>query len=275
MATRARTYNTEGVVLRRRNLGEADSIFTIFSPTLGKFDAVARSVRKTKSRMRGHLEPLTRSQFHVAAGRSLDILTQAETIAAYLPVRDDLDRLTLAVYCCELVDRFTVDHAVQVELYDLLVELLEALADRAPLTVGRYFEMHILALTGYELQLLQCAICGSRLPEAETLFSVESGGLVCESCRGRAGSGRLMSVRAMKVLRFASTATMGSFAGLRLEAELEAELTRCLGDAIRAVLDRETNSGRYLDALAGSLLRPGHEPQGHVQSTTQLETNRD
>ncbi|MGE0598770.1 MAG: DNA repair protein RecO [Dehalococcoidia bacterium] len=275
MATRARSYNTEGVVLRRRNLGEADSIFTIFSPTMGKFDAVARSVRKAKSRMRGHLEPLTRSQFHLAAGRNLDILTQAETIAAYLAVRDDLDRLTLAVYCCELVDRFTVDHAVQVELYDLLVELLEALADNSPLTVGRYFEMHILALTGYELQLVQCAICGSRLPEAETLFSVESGGLVCESCRGRAGSGRLISIRAVKVLRFASTAAMGSFAGLRLDSELEAELSRCLGDAIRSVLDRETNSGRYLDSLAGSLLRPGHEPRGHVQSSPQLETNRD
>ena len=275
MATRARTYNTEGVVLRRRNLGEADSIFTIFSPTLGKFDAVARSVRKTKSRMRGHLEPLTRSQLHLAAGRSLDILTQAETIASYLAVRDDLDRLTLAIYCCELIDRFTVDHAVQVELYDLLVELLEALNDASPQTVGRYFELHILALTGYEVQLVRCALCDARLPESETLFSVGSGGLVCESCRARAGAGRLISVRAVKVLRFASSATMGEFAGLRLDSELEAELSRSLGEAIRAVLNRETNSGRYLDALGGPLHPSRLEPPSHVQSTSLLETKRD
>lgn len=266
MATRARTYNTEGVILRRRNLGEADSIFTIFSPTLGKFDAVARSVRKPKSRMRGHLEPLTRSQLHIAAGRNLDILTQAETIASYLAVRDDLDRLTLAIYCCELVDRFTVDHAPQVELYDLLVELLEALNETSPLTLGRYFELHILALAGYEVQLVQCALCGSRLPEAETFFSVGSGGLVCEACRARAGTGRLLSVRAVKALRFASAARMGEFAGLRLDSELETELSRSLGEAIRAVLDRETNSGRYLDALAGPLHPPGLEPPSHVQS---------
>ena len=275
MASRARTYNTEGVILRRRNLGEADSIFTIFSPTLGKFDAISRGVRKTKSRMRGHLEPLTRSQLHVATGRNLDILTQAETIAAYLAVRDDLDRLTLAVYCCELVDRFTVDHAVQVDLYDLLVQLLEALNAGAPLTVGRYFELHVLALTGYEVQLSQCAVCGARLPEAEALFSVGSGGLVCEACRGAAGSGRIISVRAMKVLRFAANGTLGEFAGLRLATELEGELQRCLGEAIRAVLDRETNSGRYLDSLAGPLHLPDPEPASHVQLTSHLEPERD
>ncbi len=168
-----------------------------------------------------------------------------------------------------------MDHAVQVELYDLLVELLEALADASPLTVGRYFELHILALTGYEVQLVSCALCGSRLPESETLFSVGSGGLVCESCRAQAGSGRLISIRAVKVLRFASTATMGEFAGLRLDSELEAELSRSLAEAIRAVLDRETNSGRYLDALAGSLRPPHLEPSSHVQSSPHLETKRD
>ena len=265
MSTRPRSYNTEGVVLRRRNLGEADSIFTVFSPTEGKFDAIAKAVRKPKSRMRGHLEPLTRSQIHLAHGRNLDVFTQAETIAAYLTVRDDLDRLTLAVYCCELVDRFTVDRAVQAELYDLLVDLLEALDAGAPLTVGRYFELRILASTGYEIQLSRCAICGGSIPEGETLFSVGSGGLVCAGCRGSAGAGRLISVRAIKAMRFATGATMGQFAGLRLEAELEAELQRALSEAIRSVLERETNSGRYVEALAGPLQRPVHEAPGDVQ----------
>jgi DNA repair protein RecO len=173
------------------------------------------------------------------------------------------------------VERFTVDHAVQVELYDLLVELLEALNAESPLTVGRYFELHILALSGYEVQLLQCAVCAAKLPESETLFSVGSGGLVCEACRGNAGLGRIISIRAIKVLRFAANATMGEFAGLRLESELEAELQRSLGEAIRAVLDRETNSGRYLDGLAGSLRLTGLEPASHVQSSPYLESERD
>lgn len=263
----ARSYNTEGVILRRRNLGEADSILTVFSPTVGKFDAIAKGVRKPTSRMRGHLEPLTRSQMHLGHGRNLDVFTQAETMAAYRAVREDLDRLTLAIYCCELIDRFTVDRVPHAQLYDLLNELLEGLDSAAPLTIGRSFELRILSLTGYELQMVVCALCGRRLPEEDSLFSATSGGLVCDACRPAAGSGRIVSVRAIKVLRFARTATIGQFAGLRLDAELELELQRALGDAIRTVLDRETNSGRYVEALARPLHTPERSSPRDVQST--------
>lgn len=272
MSTRARSYNTEGVILRRRNLGEADSILTVFSPTVGKFDAIAKGVRKPTSRMRGHLEPLTRSQMHLGVGRNLDVFTQAETVSAYRSVREDLDRLTLAVYCCELVDRFTVDRVPQPKLYDLLTGLLEGLDSAAPLTIGRSFELRILSLTGYEIQTVVCALCGRKLPEADTLFSAVSGGLVCDSCRHVAGSGRFVSVRAIKVLRFARTATLGEFAGLRLGAELELELQRALGDAIRSVLDRETNSGRYLEALAKPLHVSEHSSLRDVQSSPPTPT---
>ena len=83
MAARPRVYRAEGVILRRRNLGEADSILTVFSGNEGKFEAIARGVRKARSRMRGHLEPLTRSRVLVARGRNLDVFTQAETVDAY------------------------------------------------------------------------------------------------------------------------------------------------------------------------------------------------
>ena len=275
MASRSRTYNTEGVVLRRRNLGEADSIFTVFSPTEGKFDAVARGVRKPKSRMRGHLEPLTRSQMHLAQGRTLDVFTQAETVEGFRAIRDNLDRITVAIYCCELVDRFTVDRAAQPQLYQLLLEVLEGLNADAPLTIGRAFELHLLGLTGYELQLSNCALCGATLPAEEALFSAISGGLVCESCRPRATTGRIVSVRAIKAMRFASRSSLGDFAGLRLDEELELELRRALGDAIRVVLDRDTNSGRYVEALAAPLRAGLRGALGDVQSPSPLTSERD
>ena len=269
---RSRTYDTEGVILRRRNMGEADSILTVFSPTDGKFDAIARGVRKPKSRMRGHLEPLTRSKLHLAQGRNLDVFAQAETIAAYRTIRDDLDRLTLAVYFAELIDRFTTDRDPQASLYALLLSALEALDAGAPLTVGRYFELQILALTGYELQLVSCAVCGSRIPEAETLFSANAGGLVCDTCRPSAGYGRMLDVRAMKVLRFAASSTIGQFAGLKLDEELESQVRRSLDDSIRHVLERETNSRRYVDALAAPLRAAAPVSAGDVQSLEPLET---
>jgi DNA repair protein RecO (recombination protein O) len=101
MAARDRVYRAEALVLRRRNIGEADSVFTFFGPERGRFEAVARGVRKARSRMRGHLEPLTHVEVLVARGRTLDVLTQAETVHAYRGLRENLDHLPRALYCAE------------------------------------------------------------------------------------------------------------------------------------------------------------------------------
>jgi len=247
---RPRVYKCEGVVLRRRNIGEADSVFTVFSESEGKFDAVAKGVRKARSHMHGHLEPLTRSRFLVAQGRSLDVFTQAETVAPYRAVRDDLELGAAAMYAAELVDRFTAERQENVELYSLLVGLLEALDAGAPTQVVRVFELELLRLMGYEVQLERCAICGGRIAEEETLLSPAAGGLVCPDCRVRAGSGRMLSVRAIKVLRFARGGSFGDFAGLRLDVELARQLQLVLGEVIRFVLEREVNSGRFVDQVA-------------------------
>lgn len=247
MSERPRVYKTEGVVLRRRNVGEADSIFTVFSEREGKFDAVARGVRKARSHMRGHLEPLTRTRMLLARGRSFDVFTQAETVTPYRAIREDLDRSALAMYCAELVDRFTAEHIEQPGVYDLILEVLDALEAGAPAHVVRYFELQLLSLMGYDLQLAACAVCSGRLAEEDTLLSAAAGGLVCPGCRTTAGAGRMLSVRAVKVLRYARSAGLSEFAGVRVDDELGQVLERGLTDVIRYLLDREVASGRFVD----------------------------
>ncbi len=250
MGERTRVYRAEGIVLRRRNIGEADSIFTVFSDELGKFEGVARGVRKARSHMRGHLEPLTHSRMLLARGRTLDVFTQAETVESFRGLRDDLDRSAAGLSCAELVDRFTAPHVEQPGLFALLAAVLEGLAAGAPVHLVRYFELHLLAMTGYELQIDGCALCGARLPEAETLLSAEAGGLVCGSCGGRAGGGRILSVRAVKVVRYARQASPSQFAGLSLSADLANELEAATRDVVRHFLEREPHMGRYIDDLA-------------------------
>ena len=246
MAERPRVYKTEGVILRRRNIGEADTIFTVLSEREGKFDAVARGVRKARSRMRGHLEPLTRSRLMLARGRSLDVFTQAETVNPHRQIREDLERTAVALCCVELVDRFTVEHAEAGEIYHLLVALLESLDEGLSSNVIRHFELQLLAEAGYELQLGGCTLCGRRLPAEETLLAPAAGGLVCFDCRSAAGEGRLVSVATIKVLRYARTVDMRTFGGLRMPTEVETELRAALAGVVRYHLDRELNLPRYL-----------------------------
>jgi DNA repair protein RecO (recombination protein O) len=266
MSERPKVYSCRGVVLRRRNLGEADSIFTIYTEPLGKIDAVARGVRKLRSKMRGHLEPLSLVDLLVARGRSLDVITQAATADAVLGLRDDLDRGASGMYCAELVDRFVAEHATGAGVLDLLLETLAELAAGGPAQLIRRFELELLAVSGYEVQLDGCAICSASLPAEDTLFSSTSGGLICRQCRGRAGEGRIIGVRAIKVLRYARQVPAADFARLNIDEDAAHDMTSVLAAMVHQVLDREPLTQRYVEAIS-RLEKPGHPalPRGSVR----------
>src|SRR5215831_1935277 len=126
-----RVYATEAVILRRIDFGEADRILTLFTPTYGKVRAVAKGVRRTTSRLAGHLEPFTRTQLLLATGRDLDIVTQAEARERLDALRDDVWHATGAWYVAELVDRFLEDADPHPRLYRLFVHTLELINTQA------------------------------------------------------------------------------------------------------------------------------------------------
>jgi DNA repair protein RecO (recombination protein O) len=126
----------------------------------------------------------------------------------------------------------------------------------APEHAVRYFEVQLLAFTGFDLQLEGCAVCGGGLPGSDVLFSPAAGGFACPRCRGEAGSGRLLSLRAARVLRFARAATLDAFAAVRLDPALAREVELATGDAVRFVLEREPATARYIDEV-DRILHPG------------------
>lgn len=246
---RPRVYRAEGVILRRRNLGEADSILTVFSGTEGKFEAIAKGVRKARSRMRGHLEPLTRSRVLVAHGRSLDVFTQAETVDSYRRLREDLDASAEAIYCLELVDRFTEEREPLPELYALLVTALGLLEDGGGPAVTRHFELRLLALLGYEPHTEGCVVCEGYLDEEATLLSPAAGGLVCRQCHTEAGRGRMISVDVIKLMRFAKRVAAAEFIAIRTSSEVAKEMSAAIAELLRYYLDRDPNARRFVEGV--------------------------
>jgi DNA repair protein RecO (recombination protein O) len=108
----------------RIDFGEADRLLTVFTPERGKLKLIAKGARKPTSRKSGHVELFSHGQFLVAVGRELDIITQAETIEPFLPLREDLLRTTYAYYVAELADAFTAERDENRPLYDLLRDAL-------------------------------------------------------------------------------------------------------------------------------------------------------
>ena len=174
-------YRDEGVVLRTIKLGEADRIVTILTRDHGKIRAVAKGVRRVKSRFGGRLEPFMRDDLLIAEGRSLDVVSQAASISAYAAgIVGDFDAYAAA---CEIVE--TADRLISTEnepapaQYLLLAGALNALARHAhpAHTIGDSYVLRALALAGWTPRLDACVVCGGR--DRLEFFSVPSGGVMC------------------------------------------------------------------------------------------------
>ena len=256
----AKVYKTEAVVLRRRKLVEADKILTLFSADLGKFDAVAKGVRRPGSRKAGHVELLTHTSLLLARGQNLDIITQSQAVETYLPLREDLRRLGCGLYVAELIDRFTAEHVESYPLFRLLVETLRRLAQRTDLDlVLRFFEVNLLAHAGYQPELSRCVVCQAPLRPVAQAFSPSGGGAVCPACTPAQSGLRPLSVSAIKVLRLLQSGRFTDAARLRLSHDLAVEIEGHLRSYLRTYTERDL---RALDFLNDVRRDPPALPRG-------------
>jgi DNA repair protein RecO (recombination protein O) len=245
-----RVYKSAAIVLRHRKLGEADKILTLFTPSFGKLDAVAKGVRRPTSKLAGHVEPLTYSTFLLAQGRELEIVTQAETLEPLTPLREDLERVGPGLYAAELVERFTPERQESHPLFSLLLETLRRLATRDDLDlVLRYFEMQLLHELGYRPQLDRCVSCEATLEPTTNSWSAATGGVLCPACAEHEPMARALSVGALKVLRLLQRSGFADAARVRMRPALARELERHLREYIRYVLERDVRSIGFLDAV--------------------------
>ena len=248
---RSRVYRTEAVVLRRSDFSEADRLLTLYTPRFGKRRVIAKGVRKTTSRLAGHIELFTRVQLLLAQGRNLDIVTQAEIVVPYRALRLDLERISLAYYVAELLDKLTgeTEEEGQIPVYTLLVETLDALdtAPRPELAVRR-FELRLLALLGYRPYLFNCASCQEELTEAADRWT-PAGGMLCNRCAADDPGAVPISLPAFKALRFMQREPLEAVLGLRLGKELRHELEELLRMSIRPILERDLKSVNFVNAV--------------------------
>jgi len=178
-------YRDEGIVLRTHQLGEADRIVTLLTREHGKVRAVAKGVRRTSSRFGSRLEPFMVADVQLYEGRSLDTVTQVETVGSYgRQVCADYVLYTAGAAMLETADRLVeAEHEPAVQQYLLLVGAVRALAERqrpAGLVLDSYL-LRALAVAGWAPSFTDCARCGT--PGPHHAFAAGSGGAVCASCR--------------------------------------------------------------------------------------------
>ena len=178
-------YRDEAVVLRCQKLGEADRIVTLLTRGRGLVRAVAKGVRKTSSRLGARVEPFMLIDVQLYEGRSLDIVTQAETIGAYgTAIATDYGRYTAGTAMLETTERLTeAEGEPAVQLFLLLSGGLRTLAEgrHDPGLVLDAYLLRALAVSGWAPSFVDCARCGA--PGPHKAFAVAMGGVVCPQCR--------------------------------------------------------------------------------------------
>jgi len=178
-------YRDQAIVLRTQKLGEADRIITLFTREHGRIKAVAKGVRRTKSRWGARLEPASHVDLQLYSGRSLDTVTQAVSIENFGDVLSlDYPRWTVASAILEAAERFTSqEHEPALQQYLLVVGSLKALAHEtydASLILDAYL-LRSLAVAGYAPSLMNCSRCDT--PGPHKYFSLVGGGSVCNTCK--------------------------------------------------------------------------------------------
>jgi DNA repair protein RecO (recombination protein O) len=176
-------YRDEAVVLRVQKLGEADRIITLLTKKNGRVRAVAKGVRRTRSKFGSTVEPFSHVDLQLYAGRNLDIVTQAESITAFgETLVGDYARYTSGTAVLETAERLTAEEREpSLRLFLLVIGALRALGERDPSLVLDAFLLRAMSVSGYAPALLDCARCGSAGPHRA--FSVPAGGTVCATCR--------------------------------------------------------------------------------------------
>lgn len=248
--SKPRNYQTEAIIIKKVKLGEADRILTLYTPHLGKIQAVAKGVRRPRSKMSGHLELLTHSLVSLARGRNLDTITGSQTINSFLPLKSDLKLVSYALYTTELVNQFSAENLENHPLFQLLLQTLHRLCQNGDNElVLRYFELHLLNAAGYRPQLGQCVSCRSMLKDTTNSFSPGAGGMLCPACRQSQPQSYPLSANAQKVLLLLQNNDYSIVSKLELDSELSRQLEMVMRNYLRYLLEREIKSAVWLDTL--------------------------
>ena len=180
-------FTTNVINLKSYNISEADKIIVMYSKEKGLIKGVAKGIKKTSSKLGGRMDLLVANKMMINKGRTLDTICQAEALNTFFNLRSDMNKLFYAMYCCEIVSNFGIENDPNSEeIYNLFYTFLEQLSrsktkEQSMLCVLR-FQLKIMNISGYSLELKDCVKCVKEPNSEEIYFSIEQGGILCKDC---------------------------------------------------------------------------------------------
>ena len=179
---------TKAINLRSYNLSESDKIVVMYSKDKGLIRGVAKGVKKPKSKLSGRMDALVANSLMLYKGKNLDTICQAEALNTFHKTRNDIDKLCYSMYCAEVVNHFGVENDPSSEkIYDLLYNCLAKISESkdktAILMSVLRFQLKMMEVVGYCLELENCSRCSLSIEGDEIFFAPKQGGIICPNCK--------------------------------------------------------------------------------------------
>ncbi|MFZ5364201.1 MAG: DNA repair protein RecO [Patescibacteria group bacterium] len=250
------TRLVKGIILRKQDYRENDRLFIIYTDELGKIYAVAKGVRKIKSKMAGHLELFSVINLMLAPGKTNYQIAGAFEEKNFLNIKSDLGKTVLGSFCLEAVDIFTKTDQPDLKIYKLIHEILEIFNEGKSrnfirlYALSKFFILKLLALLGWAPELYNCVKCKNKISPNGNFFDAGRGGILC----GRCGKGDLViSAAIIKILRFVLQNNFKKISALKINKAQTKEIAGIISIFTVIYQDREPRSVMWINYLTQSL----------------------
>jgi DNA repair protein RecO (recombination protein O) len=242
-----RLYRSQGVIIKRMDVGEADRVVTILTPHR-KIEATARGDRKTTSKLAGHLELLSVCQLQLAHGRSRDVITQSVAIDRFAPLQTSLLRMAAGYYVAELTDVLVGDEDAASPTFVALTDTLQALCTASQIDmVVHWYTLALCDAIGYRPQLVECAVCGNTLDQRAERWSHTQGGMLCADCHRSDPHAQVISLALFKLLRFVQREPVAQVMHVIQPTDVHTQAYHLMRQWIRRVHDRPLRAADFFD----------------------------
>ncbi|MBZ9572336.1 DNA repair protein RecO [Patescibacteria group bacterium] len=221
-------YRTQGIILKKEDLREADRVFTFFTRDFGKLELLARGERKIKSKLRAGLELFYLTDIEFIQGKTYKTLTDTSLIDNFKNIRKNLERLKIANLIAEILNDFLKGEEKDENLWELLNDIflkLNNLVSKNLLSLlYYYFFWNFFSILGYEPQLYNCTLCQKKIKPETLYFSPEEGGIICPHCFKKEKKIKKIDLNIVKILRLILKKDWNTLKRIKIERPFKKEL---------------------------------------------------
>jgi len=243
-------YKTSGIVIKRMNFGEADRILTVLTERFGKVKAIAKGVRKTKSRLAGSLEPYMLLDLQLHEGKTFYIVTGAIIVKEFSDLHLNLQKMSQAFYIGEISDKILQENQKINLVFEIFKDGLLEIEQSGSNFLLRIFELRMIEAAGFKPELYQCIHCKETITLNDNFWDSIEGGIICTSCQQKFHHGKRISDDLIKIFRLIDRGEYELLKKIKLRKEIETEAESILNEYIKSILERDLKSQKFLNEIS-------------------------